>query len=185
MSKGILRLRPPAVDSAQDDKGFMKHTISVLVENEFGVLARVAGLFSGRGYNIESLSVAPTLDARVSRMTIVTNTDPEVMEQVIKQLNKLLNVIKVQNVTTATAINRTLAMIKVNLGKKNQQKLLKIVRQYGGSVIDADERCSVVQAVADEADVKKLIAGLAPYGIMEYVSTGNLAIQKGKRVMEA
>jgi acetolactate synthase-1/3 small subunit len=163
----------------------VKHTISVLVENEFGVLARVAGLFSGRGYNIESLSVAPTLDGRVSRMTIVTSAGNEVMEQVIKQLNKLLNVIKVQNVTATTAINRTLAMIKVNLGKKNQQKLQKIVRQHGGVVIDADERCSIVQAVADDAEVKKLVGALAPYGIMEYVATGNLAIQKGKRVMEA
>lgn len=160
-----------------------KHTISVLVENEFGVLTRVAGLFSGRGYNIESLSVAPTLDATLSRMTIVTSGSPGVVEQIIKQLNKLVNVIKVQNVTAENPLNRVLAFIKVNLGKKNQLKLKGILKPYHAAIPYIDERCAIAQVVAEEAAIRELIETLKPYGIMEFVSTGNIAIQKGKKVI--
>lgn len=160
-----------------------KHTISVLVENEFGVLSRVAGLFSGRGYNIESLSVAPTLDATLSRMTIVTSGSPQVIEQIIKQLNKLINIIKVQDVTSENPINRILALIKINLGKKNQIKLKSLVRPFEGQVIYFDERYSIVQVVAEEDIIQKVVETLKPYGIMEYATTGNLAIQKGKKVI--
>lgn len=162
-----------------------KHTISVLVENEFGVLTRVAGLFSGRGYNIESLSVAPTLDPAVSRMTIVTTGSDQVLEQVIKQLNKLINVIKVQDMTGEETVNRVFAMIKVNLTKRNEDKLKRMVRTYDGKVIYGDEKCSIVQVVTEEASLLKLVAALTPYGIMEYVATGNIAIQKGRKVIKA
>jgi acetolactate synthase-1/3 small subunit len=160
-----------------------KHTISVLVENEFGVLTRVAGLFSGRGYNIESLSVAPTLDSTLSRMTIITSGPPNVIEQIIKHLNKLINVIKVQDVTAENPLNRMLAFVKVNLGRKNQLKLKGLIRPFRADIAYFDDRCSIVQVVAEEERIRELIDTLKPYGIMEYVATGNLAIQKGKKVI--
>lgn len=160
----------------------MKHTISILLENEFGVLSRVAALFTMRGYNIEALSVAPTLDASVSSMTIVTSGSPEIIEQIIKQLNKLINIIKVQDVTSENPINRKLVLIKVNLGKRNFTKLKNIILPFDGKIIEGDERCSIVQAVNEEANIEKLIELLKPYGIMEYAATGNLAIQKGKKM---
>jgi acetolactate synthase-1/3 small subunit len=163
----------------------MKHTISVLVENEFGVLTRIAGLFSGRGYNIESLSVAPTLDASLSRMTIVTSGTDHVMEQIIKQLNKLLNVVKVQDVTSENPINRILGMIKINLTKRNEDKLLKIIKPYDAKIIYSDDKCSIIQAVAEEEALAKLIELVTPYGIMEFISTGNIAMQKGRKVIKA
>ena len=159
----------------------MKHTIAILLENEFGVLSRVAALFTMRGYNIESLSVAPTLDASISSMTLVTSGSPEVIEQIIKQLNKLVNVIKVQDVTSENPINRKLALIKVNLGKRNFTKLKSILQPFDGKIIDIDERCAIVQAVTEEAALEQLIEILKPYGIMEYAATGNLAIQNGKK----
>lgn len=162
-----------------------KHTLSVLVENEFGVLTRIAGLFSGRGYNIESLCVAPTLDKKFSRMTIVTLASPDVMEQIVKQLNKLVNVLKVQTVADTAAVNRELALIKVNLGKRNQLKLSRLLKPFGAEIVDADERCSVVQIVTDDEGLEKIIEALSPHGIMEYVATGNIALQKGKKVMSA
>ncbi len=163
----------------------MKHTISILLENEFGVLSRVAGLFTLRGYNIESLSVAPTLDPSVSSMTIVTSGNAEIIEQITKQLNKLVNVIKVQDVTSENPVNRKLVLIKINLGKRNYNKLKNLVQPFDGKVIDSDERCSIIQVVNEESVVEKLIEELKPYGIMEYASTGNLAIQRGRKVIKA
>lgn len=160
-----------------------KHTISILVENEFGVLSRIAGLFSGRGYNIETLTAAPTLDPSLTRLTIVTTGSPQVIEQIIKQLNKLINVIKVQDVTAENPINRVLALIKVNLGKRNQKKLQSLITNYDAQIIYNDERCSIVQVVTEEPLLKKLVEVLQPHGIMEYASTGNIAIQKGKKVI--
>src|SRR3989339_1570988 len=133
----------------------MKHTISILVENEFGALARIAGLFSSRGYNIESLTVAPTLDPTVSRMTINTNGDERTIEQIIKQLNKLINVIKIKDVTSEDPIHRLLALIKVNLGHRNKEKLKKIIQPFFGRVVDSDERCSIVQLVAEEEKLQE------------------------------
>lgn len=163
----------------------MNHTISILVENEFGVLTRVAGLFSGRGYNIESLSVAATLDPTLSRMTIVTSGSDQVIEQIIKQLNKLINVLKVQDVTSENPIERVLAFIKINLGKKNQSKIRDLVRDFDAKVVDSDDHCSIVQIVADQMAVNSLVEKLKTHGIMEFVSTGNIAIQKGKKVIKA
>lgn len=161
----------------------MNHTISILVENEFGVLTRVAGLFSGRGYNIESLSVAPTLDPTLSRMTIVTSGSTQIIEQIIKQLNKLINVLKVQDVTSENPIERVLAFIKINLGKRNHTKIRDLVRDFDAKVVDSDDHCSIVQIVADQTAVNSLVEKLKPHGVMEFVSTGNIAIQKGKKVI--
>lgn len=161
-----------------------RHTISILVENEFGALARIAGLFSGRGYNIESLTVAPTLDLALSRMTINTLGSSAMIEQLIKQLNKLINVVKVKDVTTDAPVSKTLALIKVNLGKRNREKLRGIIKQYDARVIDADDTSSIVQVVAEEENLTKLIEQFKPYGIMEFVNTGSVAMQKGKHTIK-
>lgn len=163
----------------------MKHTISILVENEFGALARIAGLFSGRGYNIDSLTVAPTLDPTLSRMTINTIGTDHAVEQIIKQLNKLINVVKVKNVTGEDLIHCTLALIKVNLSKRNGDKLKKLLKGYDSKIVMADEKCSVIQVVADDEAVSKLVEMLQPYGVMEYVATGTVALQRGKAVIKA
>ena len=163
----------------------MKHTIAILVENEFGALARIAGLFSGRGYNIESLTVAPTLDATLSRMTINTVGSDHVVEQVIKQLNKLVNVVKVKDVSGDEPISCNLALIKINLNKRNQKKIKALIRPFDARVIMADDKCSVLRVVADDKELSQLTARLTPYGIMEYISTGSVAMQRGKKVIKA
>lgn len=162
----------------------MKHTISILVENEFGALARIAGLFSGRGYNIESLTVAPTLDPTLSRMTINTIGSDQVVEQIIKQLNKLINVVKVKDVTAEDAIISNLVMVKINLSNRNKEKVTKLVKPYDAKIIMADEKCTIVRVVISDEKMDELIDVLKPYGIMEFVSTGTMAIQKGKKVIK-
>ena len=114
----------------------MRHTISVLVDNEFGVLSKVSSLFSGRGFNIESLCVAETLDPKVSRMTIVTTGDDQVVEQITKQLNKLINVIKVSDLTAEEHIERELALIKVNANADDRAEILSIIDIFRGKVVD-------------------------------------------------
>lgn len=163
----------------------MKHTISILVENEFGALARIAGLFSGRGYNIDALTVAPTLDPSLSRMTINTIGTEHDVEQIIKQLNKLINVVKVKNVTGEDLIHRTFALIKVNLSKRNGEKLKRLIKGHEVKVVFADDKCSVIHVVAEEESLMNLVDTLKPYGVMEYVSTGTVAMQKGKAVIKA
>ena len=162
----------------------MKHTISVLVENEFGVLARVASLFSGRGYNISSLTVAETLDPKVSRMTIVTEGSDAVLDQIVKQLDKLVNVIKVHDVTTENPINRILALVKVPVEARNCGDVTTAIREFGGEVLDSDRRCCIAEFRGDEAKISSAIERLKPFGILEFEQTGNIAMQKGKKVIE-
>ena len=131
----------------------MKHTISALVENEFGVLTRIAGLFSGRGYNIQSLTVAETLDPHVSRMTIVTSGNDAVIDQINKQLSKLVNVIKVRDMTSERAINRILALVKVKLNETNRNEVIKAVETIGGEVLDVEETYCVVEVRGDEEKI--------------------------------
>lgn len=159
----------------------MKHTISVLVENEFGALARIAGLFSSRGFNIESLSVAPTLDPEISRMTIVTAGSAAVIEQIVKHLNKLVNIIKVTKVTGEDLIHKALALVKINLSRKNKEKILSLIKNFDARVLHTDAICSVIQICEDEENLKKLLNLFKPYGIMEYTSTGSITLPKGKR----
>jgi len=123
----------------------MKHTISVLVENEFGVLARVSGLFSGRGFNIESLSVAPTLDPDTSRMTIVTRGDDRILEQINKQLNKLISTIKVVDFTGEHYVERELALIKVTAESDSRAEVLRIVDIFRGKVVDVTPRSFTIE----------------------------------------
>ena len=157
----------------------MRHTISVLVENEFGVLSRVAGLFSGRGFNIESLSVAETLDPTVSRMTIVTSGNDQIIEQILKQLNKLISVIKVVDLTDTETVDRELVLIKVNAEAETKPEVLRLVDIFRAKIVDVAPRCYTIEMTGDEEKIKALLQLLKPIGIREIVRTGRVAIARG------
>ena len=163
----------------------MRHTISVLVENEFGVLARVAGLFSGRGFNIESLSVAETLDPTVSRLTLVTRGDDQVIEQIEKQLNKLVNVIRVTDFTNTQHVERELVLIKVSADERTRGELVHIVDIFRAKIIDVSRQSYVVEITGTEDKVRALIELLAPLGILEIARTGRTAMFRGTRTLTA
>jgi len=155
----------------------MKHTISVLVENKFGVLARVAGLFSARGYNISSLAVSETLDPEISYMTIVVEAkDEKVLEQINKQLNKLIDVITVTDFTKKEYIDRELVLAKINYTPKDKPKLEGIFNKFVGKVILYKEDIAIIEAVGNQEQIKMLLDELNKFGIKELVKTGKLAI---------
>jgi acetolactate synthase-1/3 small subunit len=155
----------------------MKHTISVLVENKFGVLARVAGLFSARGYNIASLAVSETLDPAISYMTIVVDAkDENVLEQIMKQLNKLIDVISVTDFTKKEHVERELVLIKVNCPAKEKSKVEDALHKYVGKIIQHKQDIVIVEAVGDQHQIKHLLADLEPFGIKEFIRTGRIAI---------
>lgn len=156
----------------------MKHTISVLVENRFGVLARIAGLFSGRGYNIDSLSVAETIDPTVSRMTIVAHGDDRVIEQITKQLNKLVDVIKVQEYGGDEALERELVLVKVHSTAHTRPEVMQIVDIFRGKIVDVGHTCVTVELTGTEDKVEALLDLLKPFGIKELVRTGKIAIAR-------
>ncbi|NNG47024.1 MAG: acetolactate synthase small subunit [Deltaproteobacteria bacterium] len=157
----------------------MRHTISVLVENEFGVLSRVSGLFSGRGFNIESLSVAETQDPTVSRMTIVTSGNDQIVEQILKQLNKLVSVIKVVNLTNTETVNRELVLIKVNADPETKAEVLRLVDIFRAKIVDVAIRCYTIEMTGDEEKINALLQLLKPIGVREIVRTGRVAIARG------
>jgi acetolactate synthase I/III small subunit len=158
-----------------------KFVIAALVENKFGVLARVAGLFSARGFNIVSLAVGETEDPEVSRMTVVVEADEKVIEQVKKQLNKLIETIKVQDLTDGEYLGRELILIKVRAeGTKVREKIVQVVDSTGAEIVDIGKRSVTVEESGDEHGVKALIELLRPYGIVEIVRTGKIAIQCDK-----
>src|SRR5262245_26679247 len=161
----------------------MRHTISILVENEFGVLARVAGLFSGRGFNIESLSVAETMDPTVSRITLVTRGDDQVLEQIEKQLNKLIAVIKVTDFTDTAHVERELVLIKVAAEARTRGEIVNIVDIFRGKIIDVSPHSYVVEATGSEDKVAALIELLKPIGILEIVRTGKVAMFRGSQLL--
>ncbi len=157
----------------------MRHTISVLVENEFGVLSRVSGLFSGRGFNIESLSVAETMDPTVSRMTIVTSGNDQIIEQILKQLNKLVSVIKVVDLTGVETVDRELVLIKVNADPETKPEVLRLVDIFRAKIVDVAPRCYTIEMTGDGAKIHALLQLLRPIGIREIVRTGRVAIARG------
>ena len=161
----------------------MRHTISVLVENKFGVLSRIAGLFSGRGFNIESLSVAESLDPNVSRMTIVTRGDDKVIEQVTKQLNKLVDVIKVIDHTEEKFVDRELALIKINAEPQLREEILRITEIFRGKVVDVSSKTYTVEVTGDEEKVDTFIEMLKPLGIKEIARTGRIAMSRGSKAL--
>lgn len=159
----------------------MQHTLSILVENKPGVLSRIAGLFSGRGFNIESLSVAETLDATISRMTIVTRGNDQILEQIIKQLNKLVNVIKVMDFVNGDFVNREMALIKVNVTDENRSEFLNIVDIFRGKVVDVSPDAYVVEVTGDEGKLDAIINLCKPMGIKEVARTGKVAMMRGAK----
>jgi acetolactate synthase-1/3 small subunit len=159
----------------------MKHTISVLVENEFGVLSRISGLFSGRGFNIESLSVAPTQSADVSRMTLVTRGDDRIMEQIAKQLNKLISTIKVVDFTGEDFIERELALIKVATEAETRAEALRIVDIFRAKVIDVTPRSYTIEITGAPAKINGILELLRPMGIKEVVRSGPVVVGRGMK----
>jgi len=161
----------------------VRHIISVLVENEFGVLARVAGLFSGRGFNIDGLSVAETLDPSVSRITLVTRGDDQVLAQIEKQLNKLICVIKVTDFTETEHVERELVLVKVTADEKTRGELANIVDIFRAKIIDVSRRSYIVEITGSEDKVSAFIELLKPLGIKEIVRTGKVAMFRGARLL--
>lgn len=163
----------------------MKHTISLLVENKPGVLSRVAGLFSGRGFNIESLSVAETIDPHVSRMTILTSGNDQVLEQITKQLNKLINVIKVVDFKSNEYVARELALIKVTVTESTRSEVLSIVDIFRGKVVDVSSESYTIEITGDEEKVQAIIDLFRPMGIKEIARTGCAALTRGSKLRTA
>ncbi len=158
----------------------IRHTISVLVENKFGVLTRVAGLFSARGFNIESLAVAETMDPTVSRMTIVTQGNEQVIEQITKQLNKLVDVIKVSDLSGENFIDREMVLVKVAAQESTRAEVLRIVDIFRGKVVDVRPGSYVIEVTGDEEKIGAILGLLKPLGIKEVVRTGKVAMARGQ-----
>ncbi len=163
----------------------MRHIISVLLENEAGALSRVAGLFSARGYNIESLTVAPTEDKSMSRMTIVTRGSNDVVEQITKQLNKLIEVIKVVDLSEAAHIERELMLIKVRAGAKEREDMKRMADIFRGRVIDVSDNTYTIELTGDGHKLDAFIEAIDPALIVETVRTGTSGIGRGNRVLKA
>lgn len=159
----------------------MRHTISVLVENEFGVLSRISGLFSGRGFNIESLSVAPTMEDGISRMTLVTTGDERVLEQINKQLNKLISTIKVVDFTGEDYVERELALIKVSAEAESRAEALRIVDIFRAKVVDVTPKSYTIEITGAPAKINALLELLRPMGIKEIVRSGPVVIGRGPK----
>jgi acetolactate synthase-1/3 small subunit len=159
----------------------MQHTISVLVENEFGVLSRVASLFSGRGFNIDSVTVAPTNEDGMSRMTIVTRGDEQILEQITKQLNKLIDVIKVIDFTDGSGIERELALIKVTAEDESRAEVLRIVDIFRAKIIDVTPKSYTIEATGNPVKIDAILDLLRPLGLKELVRTGAVAIGRGAK----
>ncbi len=153
-----------------------KHIFSILVDNEPGVLSRISGLFSGRGFNIESLCVAETTDPLVSRITLVTKGDPPIIEQIEKQLNKLINVIKVHNLTGTEYVQREMVLIKVVAKAENRAEILRTVDIFRCKVVDVGSKHYTIEVTGDEGKISALLNLLEPIGIKEIARTGIIAL---------
>jgi acetolactate synthase-1/3 small subunit len=150
----------------------------VLVENKFGVLTRVAGLFSGRGYNIDTLNVAPTQDATLSRMTIVTRGDDATVDQIVQQLNKLVNVIQVHDFREGEYVDRELALVKVTVNSKTRAEVMQITDIFRAKIVDLQAKSLTVEVTGDEGKVEKLLSLMKPFGISELTRTGKEALPR-------
>ena len=159
----------------------MQHTISVLVVNQSGVLSRISGLFSGRGFNIESLNVAETNEPGISRMTIITLGNDKKIEQITKQLNKLIDVIKVVDLTEEHFVDRELILVKMNSEPRVREEILRIVDIFRAKVIDVSPDNYTVEITGDEGKIKGFLDLLKPLGIKEIVRSGRIAISRGSK----
>jgi acetolactate synthase-1/3 small subunit len=163
----------------------MKHTIAVIVENKSGVLTRIAGLFSRRSFNIDSLSVGSTDNPDYSRMTITVHGDRDVLEQVIKQLSKLINVIRVSELEPGESVERELAIIKVSADKENRSEIMQIVNIFRAKIIDVSHRSMIIEVTGDEEKIDAIVQLLRQFGIKEMARTGKVSMVRGARVIKA
>ena len=159
----------------------MRQTISVLVENEYGVVARVASLFSGRGFNIDSFIGAPTNEEGISRITIVTHGDVNILEQITKQLNKLIDIIKVIDFSDDSGIEREMALIKVTAEEDSRAEVLRIVDIFRAKIIDVTPKSYTIEATGNPTKIDAILELLRPLGLKELVRTGALAIGRGAK----
>lgn len=159
------------------------HTIAVLVENEFGVLARVAGMFAGRGFNIDALSVAPTPDPKISRITLVTHGHDQIIEQILKQLNRLIDVLKVVDLSSGGWVCRELMLVKLRLKNSDEEKLSALLKKHGGRLLDQEKNVFLVEFVQEHLQNDTILSEFSEMEILETARTGNLAMQKGKQVL--
>ena len=156
----------------------MRHTISVLVENTFGVLTRVAGMFSGRGYNIDSLNVAPTHDPEKSRMTIVTRGDDATVEQIVRQLYKLVNVLEITDFREHEYIDRELILVKVKANAKNRSEVMQITDIFRAKIVDVQSRTMTIEVTGNESKVNKFIGLMDNFGVIDLTRTGKVALSR-------
>ena len=162
----------------------MRHIISVLLENEAGALSRVSGLFSARGYNIESLTVAPTEDASMSRMTIVTRGSEEVIEQIVKQLNKLIEVVKVVDLNEGSHLERELMLVKVKAQGESREELKRMSDIFRGRIIDVADSTYTIELTGNGAKLDAFLEALDTSVILETVRTGACGIGRGERILK-
>ena len=163
----------------------MRHTISVLVENKFGVLARIAGLFSARGFNISSLAVGETEDPTVSRMTIGVEGDDKTLEQIKKQLNKLIDVIKVVDFKEGSFLDRELILVKVAVSAKNRKEVIEAIESFGARIENVGSKSVSIETTGDQTRIKALLELLKPFGMLEVVRTGRIAIGTDDKELKA
>ena len=159
----------------------MRHIISILLENESGALSRVAGLFSARAYNIESLTVAPTDDPSLSRMTLVTTGTDEIVEQVCKQLNKLVDVVKLIDLTEDVHVERELILIKVKAEGEQRDEVKRVVDIFNGQIIDMTDTTYTLEVTGDSEKIDAVLKALADINILEVVRSGKLGIERGDK----
>jgi len=156
----------------------MRHTISVLVENKFGVLTRVAGLFSGRGYNIDTLNVGPTEDPKTSRMTIVTRGDDATLEQIVKQLNKLVDVLEVRDFREGECVDRELVLAKVKTGSDNRAEVAQLAELFRAKIVDVQPKSLTIEITGNESKVEKFLVLMRDFGIVDVTRTGKVALPR-------
>ena len=156
----------------------MRHTVSVLVENKFGVLTRVAGLFSGRGYNIDTLNVAPTQEPDTSRMTIVTVGDDATLDQIVKQLNKLVNVIEVHDFRQSDFIDRELVLVRVAVNAKARAEIMQMTDIFRAKIVDVQPKSLTIEITGDESKIDKFLRLMATFGVLELTRTGKIALAR-------
>jgi len=168
---------------ALDPTEARSHTITILVENRFGVLSRVSGLFSGRGYNIDSLSVGETLDPTVSRMTIVVRATQAVIEQVVKHLHKLIDVIKVIDLTDEEHVSREMLLLRVSAAPATRAEVLRLADIFRAKIVDVTPLSYTLEVTGDESKIGGILELLKPFGIQEVVRTGKVAIARGSKTL--
>jgi acetolactate synthase I/III small subunit len=156
----------------------MRHTISVLVENKFGVLTRIAGLFSGRGYNIDTLNVGPTHDPNTSRMTIVTRGDDATVEQIVKQLNKLVDILQVRDFREGEYVDRELVLIKVTVNSQTRAEIMQITDIFRAKIVDVQPASLTIEITGDESKIEKFIELMKSFGVLELTRTGKVALPR-------